>query len=69
MTRVQELYPDNKIVLREVGTARRPAAREEISIDVGQAALDARRIRRGRAALRGRLVPAGKDLSAIRRRA
>ncbi len=49
--------------------ARRPAAREDISVDGSEAALDPRRICRRRAAFRGRLVPAGKDLSAIRRRA
>ena len=50
------------------GSARRPAAREGISVDGSEAALDTRRVCRGCPALRGRLVPAGKDLSAIRRR-
>ena len=47
--------------------ARRPATGEDFSLDGGEAALDPRRIRRGRAAFRGRLVPAGKNVSAIRR--
>ena len=49
--------------------ARRPATGEEVSVYLGQAALDPRRICRGRPAFRGRLVPARQDLSAIRRRA
>ena len=69
MTRVQEIYPDNKVISARGRPARRPAAGEEISVHVSQAALDARRIRRRRAAFRGRLVPAGEDVSAIRRRA
>ena len=69
MTRVQEHLSRQQSDPARGGPARRPAAREDISVDSSQAALDPRRIRRRRAALRGRLVPAGKDLSAIRRRA
>ena len=69
MTSVQDVYPDDRVILREVGlrdglqlvkTFPSTAAKQRWLRD---------EYARRRAAFRGRLVPASEDLSAIRRRA
>ena len=39
MTRVSDVYPDDRVILREVGLAGRPATGEEVPVDGGEAAL------------------------------
>ena len=68
MTRIQDVYPDDRVSLREVGLRDGLQLVKKLSLDSRKAALDPRRIRRRRAAFRGRLVPARQDFSAIRRR-
>ena len=69
MTRVQDVYPDDRVSLREVGLRDGLQLVKTFPSTRGEAALDARRIWRRRAAFRGRLVPAREHLSAVRRRA
>ena len=39
MTRVQEIYPDGRLSMREVGLPRRAAIGEDLPVNFGQKAL------------------------------
>ena len=69
MTRMQDVYPDDRVTLREVGLRDGLQLVKKFPVDRREATLAARGIRRGRAAFRGRLVPARQHVSAVRRRA
>ena len=67
MSNVHDIYPDDRIILREVGLRDGLQLVKTFPSTAAKRKWIAARIRCRRAAFRGRLVPVGKNLSAIRR--